>query len=158
MRTLPRVVAMVLLCLVVMAAATVLEVVTPPDDAFGAVPLLCVVAALWLLPAWPAFLVGGAALVQPVVLLEVGQWPVLTADFQFIAVAVVTVTGTLSINALVRAAAEREALIESLTRFTADAAHELRSPLSAIRNAAEVTLQQRRTPARYVASLEQIRD
>jgi signal transduction histidine kinase len=153
-----EVVAVVVLCLAVMGAATALEVVTPADDTFGAIPLLCVVAALWLLPAWPALLVGVAGLVQPVVLLGTGQWPALTADFQFLAVAVVTVTGTLSINALVRAAAERETLIGSLTRFTADAAHELRTPLNAIRSIADVTLQQSRTPDRYAASLEQIRD
>jgi signal transduction histidine kinase len=152
------VVALTLVLLAVMGASTVLELVTPPDDTFGAIPLLCVVAALWLLPAWPALIVGVAAMVQPVVLLEIGQWPVLTADFQFIAVAVVTVVGTIAVNALVRAATEREALIASLTNFTADAAHELRSPLSAIRNIAEVTLQRTRDPARYVASLEQVRD
>jgi signal transduction histidine kinase len=146
------------LLLAVMGAGTVLELVSPQDDTFGGVPLLCVVAALWLLPAWPALVIGVAAMIQPVVLLEIGQWPALTADFQFIAVAVVTVIGTVTVNALVRAATEREALIDGLTRFTADAAHELRSPLSAIRNTAEVTLQRSRTPARYVASLEQIRD
>jgi signal transduction histidine kinase len=153
-----EVVALVFLLLVVMGAGTVLELVTPQDDTFGGIPLLCVVAALWLLPAWPALVIGVAPMIQPVVLLEIGQWAALTADFQFIAVAVVTVIGTVTVNALVRAATEREALIDGLTRFTADAAHELRSPLSAIRNTADVTLQRSRTPARYVASLEQIRD
>jgi signal transduction histidine kinase len=92
------------------------------------------------------------------VLVVTGQWPSLTADFQFIAVAVVTVFGMVAVNALGRVGAEREALIASLTRFTADAAHELNSPLSAIRIAADVTLRHPRAPERYVASLQHVRD
>jgi OmpR-family two-component system manganese-sensing sensor histidine kinase len=111
-----------------------------------------------MLPPWPALLVSAVALIQPAVLVVTGQWPPLTADFQFIAVAVVTVFGMVAVNALNRVGAEREALIASLTRFTADAAHELNSPLSAIRVAVDVTLRQPREPARYVASLEHIRD
>ena len=146
------------LLLALMGGATVLELVTPPDDTFGAVPLLCVVAALWLLPAWAALLVGAAALAQPIALEGVGQWAPLTADFQFIAVAVVTVFGMLGVNALVRVGAERESLIHSLTSFTAEAAHELNSPLSAIRVTADVTLQRDRDPATYIASLQRIRE
>jgi signal transduction histidine kinase len=147
-----------LLLLAVITAATILELVTPPDETFGGIPLLCVVTALWLLPAWAGLVVAAAALAQPVVLASIGQWPALTADFQFIAVAVLIVFGTITINALIRAAAERESLIASLTSFTAEAAHELNSPLSAIRVTADVTLRQGRSRERYVASLEQIRD
>jgi len=150
--------ATLVLLLVVIGAATTLELVTPPDDTFGAIPLLCVVVAIWLLPSWAAGLVAVVSLVQPVVLQAIGQWPPLTADFQFIAVAVLTVFGILTVNALLRVAAEREGLIGSLTSFTSEAAHELNSPLSAIRMTADVTLRQRREVARYVASLEQIRD
>jgi signal transduction histidine kinase len=153
-----RVGMVTVLLFAVIGAATTLELVTPPDETFGGIPLLCVVAALWLLPAWAALLVAAAALAQTVVLAGIGQWPALTADFQFIAVAVVIVFGTITINALVRVGAEREALIASLTNFTAEAAHELNSPLSAIRVTADVTLRQQREPPRYVASLEQIRD
>jgi len=152
------VVGMLLCTLAIMGGITVFEFVTPPDETFGGITLLCVVAALWMLPPWPALLVSAVALIQPAVLVVTGQWPPLTADFQFIAVAVVTVFGMVAVNALNRVGAEREALIASLTRFTADAAHELNSPLSAIRVAVDVTLRQPREPARYVASLEHIRD
>jgi signal transduction histidine kinase len=144
--------------LVGLGAATALELLTPQNETFGGIPLLCVVLALWLLPGWAGLLVATAALAQPVVLLEVGEWRALTADFQFIAVAVVTVVETITVTALVRIGAEKERLLQSLTRFTADAAHELRSPLSTIRNTADVTLQRSRNPSQYVASLEQIRD
>ena len=153
-----RVVGLVLVMLAAMAGITTLEFGKPPDETFGGLMLLCVVAAIWLLPPWPALLIAAVALIQPVVLEISGQWPALTTDFQFIAVAVVTVFGIVAVNALGRIGAEREALIESLTRFTAQAAHELNSPLSAIRVAAEVTLRQPRDPERYVASLEHIRD
>ena len=144
--------------LAVMGGITVLEFVTPPDETFGGLMLLCVVAALWLLPPWPALVLSAVALIQPAVLEITGQWSGLTAEFQFIAVAVVTVFGMVAVNALGRVGAEREALIAGLTRFTADAAHELNSPLSAIRVTAEVTLRHPREPERYVASLQQIRD
>ncbi len=153
-----QVVGALLLLLAVIGGATALDLVTPPDNTFGAIPLLCVVAAIWLLPSWAAGLIAAAGLVQPAVLQAIGQWPPLDADFQFIAVAVLTVFGILTVNALIRVAAEREALIDSLTRFTSEAAHELNSPLSAIRVTAEVTLLQVRDVARYVASLEQIRE
>jgi signal transduction histidine kinase len=153
-----RVLTLVLVLLALMGAVTTMEFVTAPDETFGGLMLLCVVAAIWLLPPWPALLISAVALIQPAVLEITGQWPGLTADFQFIAVAVVTVFGMVAVNALARIGAEREALIESLTRFTAEAAHELNSPLSAIRVAADVTLRHPREPERYVTSLVQIRD
>jgi signal transduction histidine kinase len=152
------VIAVTLGLLAILVAATVLELNTPQNETFGGIPLLCVVIGLWLLPGWAGLAVATAALAQPVVLLEVGEWRDLTADFQFIAVAVVTVVETLTVTVLVRVGAEKERPLEGLTRFTADAAHELRSPLSTIRNTADVTLQRRRAPDQYVASLEQIRD
>ena len=153
-----RMVGLVLVILALMAGITVLEFVTQPDETFGGLMLLCLVAAIWLLPPWPTLLIGAVALIQPAVLEITGQWPALTTDFQFIAVAVVTVFGTVAVRALGRVGAEREALIAGLTRFTSEAAHELNSPLSAIRVAAEVTLRHPREPERYVASLQQIRD
>lgn len=152
------VIAVMLGLLGVLAADTALELNTPQNETFGGIPLLCVVIGLWLLPGWAGLLVAAAALAQPVVLLEVGEWRSLTAEFQFIAVAIVTAVETLTVTVLVRVGTEKERLLDGLTRFTADAAHELRSPLSTIRNTADVTLQRPRAPGQYVESLEQIRD
>ncbi len=153
-----QVIAVMLGLLAILVADTSLELLTPQNETFGAIPLLCVVIGLWLLPGWAGLVIAACALVQPIVLLEVGEWRSLPAEFQFIAVAVVTVVETLTVTVLIRVGAEKERLLEGLTRFTADAAHELRSPLSTIRNTADVTLQRRRDPAQYVASLEEIRD
>jgi signal transduction histidine kinase len=49
-----------------------------------------------------------------------------------------------------------EATIEQMRRFMADAAHELRTPLTVLRSRAEVTLQQPREAATYVAALSGI--
>ena len=81
----------------VLAAATILELNTPQNETFGGIPLLCVVIGLWLLPGWAGLLVAAAALAQPIVLLDVGEWRSLTAEFQFIAVAIVTVVETLTV-------------------------------------------------------------
>ena len=49
-----------------------------------------------------------------------------------------------------------ELSIEQMRRFMAEAAHELRTPLTVLRSRAEVTLQQPRDAASYVASLDSI--
>lgn len=49
--------------------------------------------------------------------------------------------------------ARLETAFDSLSRFTADAAHELRAPLALIRTEAEVTLRRGRTAEEYQASL-----
>jgi len=52
--------------------------------------------------------------------------------------------------------ARLETAFESLRRFTADAAHELRAPLTLIRTEAEVTLSRPRSPEEYQASLSTV--
>jgi two-component system, OmpR family, sensor kinase len=46
--------------------------------------------------------------------------------------------------------------VEHMRRFMADAAHELRTPVTAVRSRAEVTLQRTRSPQEYIASLRAI--
>ncbi len=49
-----------------------------------------------------------------------------------------------------------EAIFDSLQRFTADAAHELRAPLSVMRSQVEVALNRRRDPAEYERVLRRV--
>ena len=48
--------------------------------------------------------------------------------------------------------------VTRLSQFTADASHELRSPIAFIRTAAEIALRQQRTPEAYRDALRQIHD
>lgn len=49
-----------------------------------------------------------------------------------------------------------EASVRSVSRFTADAAHELRTPVTVIRTSAELALRHRRTPESYAQTLSSI--
>jgi len=52
--------------------------------------------------------------------------------------------------------ARLEAAVKRLTQFTADASHELRTPIALIRTTAELTLRRERTPETYREALRQI--
>lgn len=49
-----------------------------------------------------------------------------------------------------------EAAVSRLSQFTADASHELRSPIALIRTTAEIALSQQRSPEAYRAALQQV--
>jgi signal transduction histidine kinase len=49
-----------------------------------------------------------------------------------------------------------ERMMDQMRRFMADAAHELRTPVTVLRSRAELTLEREREPAAYAAALEEI--
>jgi signal transduction histidine kinase len=49
-----------------------------------------------------------------------------------------------------------ERMMDQMRRFMADAAHELRTPVTVLRSRAELTLERERDPAAYAAALEEI--
>jgi signal transduction histidine kinase len=84
------------------------------------------------------------------------RYPALIAEFggaAMVALVLVAVGGWMLAR---KSIAPVERNVEHMRRFMADAAHELRTPVTAVRSRAEVTLQRTRSPQEYIASLRAI--
>jgi signal transduction histidine kinase len=84
------------------------------------------------------------------------RYPALIAEFggaALVALVLVAVGGWMLAR---KSIAPVERNVEHMRRFMADAAHELRTPVTAARSRAEVTLQRMRSPQEYIASLRAI--
>jgi signal transduction histidine kinase len=84
------------------------------------------------------------------------RYPALIAEFggaALVALVLVAVGGWMLAR---KSIAPVERSVEHMRRFMADAAHELRTPVTAVRSRAEVTLQRMRLPQEYIASLRAI--
>jgi signal transduction histidine kinase len=84
------------------------------------------------------------------------RYPALIAEFggaALVALVLVAVGGWMLAR---KSIAPVERNVEHMRRFMADAAHELRTPVTAVRSRAEVTLQRTRSPQEYIASLRAI--
>ncbi|MDQ6715429.1 MAG: HAMP domain-containing histidine kinase [Actinomycetota bacterium] len=118
--------------------------------------LLSILVATWRLPARLSALVAGLAAALPFVSVDLGSLDTLTARFQLISTVVTACLAEFTVRAILQAYRERTALLDVLVRFTADAAHELRSPITAIQTVAEVALSQPRDQHEYRRSLETV--
>ena len=118
--------------------------------------LLSILVATWRLPARLSALIAGLAAALPFVSVDLGSLDTLTARFQLISTVVTACLAEFTVRAILQADRERTALLDVLVRFTADAAHELRSPITAIQTVAEVALAQPRAEAEYRRSIETV--
>jgi signal transduction histidine kinase len=118
--------------------------------------LLSILVATWRLPARLSALVAGLAAALPFVSVDLGSLDTLTARFQLISTVVTACLAEFTVRAILQADRERTALLDVLVRFTADAAHELRSPITAIQTVAEVALAQPRAESEYRRSIETV--
>jgi signal transduction histidine kinase len=143
-----RMVAIVV-CLTIIGGVLIGEVGVPGNVTFGGFSLLAVLAAAWTLPAPLYVPIMFAALALPPYANILGGIDPLTAKFQFSATAVACVLAILTVRALKATEVQRQRSHESLMRFTADAAHELRSPLTLMRSTLEHLLRQPRATAEY---------
>ena len=143
-----RMVAIVL-CMTVIGGVLIGEVGVPGNVTFGGFSLIAVLAAAWTLPAPLYVPIMLEALALPGYANFLGGIDPLTAKFQFSATMVACVLAILTVRALKATEAERQRSHESLMRFTADAAHELRSPLTLMRSTLEHLVRQPRGAAEY---------
>jgi signal transduction histidine kinase len=116
--------------------------------------LLSILVATWRLPARLSVPIVVMAAALPFVSVYLSSLDPLTARFQLISTLTTACLAELTVRAILQAERERSALLAVLARFTADAAHELRSPITAIQTVAEVALSQERGPDEYRRSLE----
>lgn len=115
--------------------------------------LLSILVATWRLPARLSAPIAGLAAAVPFVSLHLDALDSLTARFQLISTVVTACLAEFTVRAILQADRERSTLLAVLVRFTADAAHELRSPITAIQTVAEVALSQPRDQDEYRRSL-----
>ncbi|MBV8086737.1 MAG: HAMP domain-containing histidine kinase [Chloroflexi bacterium] len=136
-------------CISVIGGVLIGEIVTPEQVTFGGFSLLAVLAATWLLPLALNLPVTAAAMVMPFVAVQYNAVDPLTAKFQFSATVVAAVLANLMVRAIRATAAHRQRTHEQLLHFTADAAHELRSPLTLMRATLEHMVRRPRSADDY---------
>jgi signal transduction histidine kinase len=140
-------------CATVLVLVLVIELVVPNNPTLGGMLLLAVLFATWLLPTPLAAVITAAAVAVTLVTALTGSVDPLTAKFQFVAVVVTACLSELTVRSLIARDRAQVATTEQLRRFTADAAHELRNPLSALQSDLEITLLQPRTPDELTATV-----
>ena len=141
------------LCLAVVGVVLIGEYYLANNPTLQGFALLAVLVATWRLPARLSVLVAAAASVVPFISVSLGALDPLTARFQLVSTVVTACLAEFTVRAIRQADAERSDLLAVLVRFTADAAHELRSPITAIQTVAEVALTQARPEDEYRRAL-----
>jgi signal transduction histidine kinase len=140
-------------CAAMLVLVLLIELVVPNNPTLGGMLLLAVLFATWLLPTPLAAAITAAAVAVTLVTALSGVVDPLTAKFQFVAVVVTACLSELTVRSLIARDRAQDATTEQLRRFTADAAHELRNPLSALQSDLEITLLQPRTPDELTATV-----
>ena len=143
-------------CLAVLGLVLVGEYYLENNPTLQGFALLSILVATWRLPARLSALIAGLAAALPFVSVDLGSLDTLTARFQLISTVVTACLAEFTVRAILQADRERSALLDVLVRFTADAAHELRSPITAIQTVAEVALAQPRSHDEYRRSIETV--
>jgi signal transduction histidine kinase len=146
-------VAILLACVALVVLVGAVEITVPNNPTLGGFLLLAVLFAAWLLPTVLSAVIALAAIVVTLLTAFDGAVDPLTGKFQFIAVVVTACLSELTVRSLVAREDAQQATAEQLRRFTADAAHELRNPLSALQSELETTLRQERTSAELTATV-----
>jgi signal transduction histidine kinase len=143
-------------CLSVLGLVLIGEYYLENNPTLQGFALLSILVATWRLPARLSALIAGLAAALPFVSADLGALDTLTARFQLISTVTTACLAEFTVRAILQADRERTALLNVLVRFTADAAHELRSPITAIQTVAEVALAQPRHETEYRRSIETV--
>lgn len=134
------------LCLLALGLVAVADVKAAPYGTIGAIGLLPVVAAAWLLSWRPMLIVVTVALMVALVTSLLGPVPLVTALTDIILIPILAIVARLAATAVIRTreseiaareAGEREARMRELERAKSEflrlASHELRGPISIMR-------------------------
>lgn len=146
----------VFICVLLIIAGLGYLEATSQQITFGSLLVIILVLGLWVLSTRMAIIIIAASLAVPAIALQNGGLVPEQAQIHVIAILLASMLMLFSVRSIEGWQQKLKASVGRLEVFTADAAHELRSPLNAMNAEIDVALQRKRSPEEYEQVLSDV--